>query len=383
MRTFFYIALAFVLTWSAMSVQGKANDTISVVVSGVGRDSAEANKNALRAAVEQAVGSIIDTETLVKNEEVISDKILSFSAGYVKSYKQLGEPKTENGLVSVRISAEVKRNELDSQLRSAGVVKVQVDGRSLAAQAITKEMSREDGIEMLIDMLEKFPMNVYETATDWRYDVDSRKTVVEIETKIDTKKYAAFVKEFTDLLRKVGGRRTTDGTGIVTVKRLDTASRVAPPSFASTRVTPTSSVSLTTSSTAFPRALKDNLLAIADKWPNLTRAGQEAKVQFNSYDLPEDVYGMIRPMFISRSMVVEAVDSNGRVLATGKVKPPMPSRPFGNYRNFLLMFPSLHVDTGGLSGNIAPGTLEHKLEMPLDIPRDDLEKISAVQISME
>ena len=38
-------------------------------------------------AVRQAVGAYIDSDTLVQNEEVIKDRILTLSAGFVKNYR--------------------------------------------------------------------------------------------------------------------------------------------------------------------------------------------------------------------------------------------------------------------------------------------------------
>jgi len=382
MNTSLRITLLFVFVSLVLPIHVSAQEsggTINVpVATGVGRDSAEALKNALRAAVEQAVGSMVDSETLIENEEVVSDKILSFSGGFVQTYRQLGEPRVmDGGLVSVRISAEVKRNELGTQLRNAGVIKVSVDGRSLAAQVISKEMSREDGIEMLVNMLEKFPASVCDTSAEWRYDLETRRVIIEVKTKIDQRKYETFVKEFTDLLRKVGAERAS-GSGNTRIRSTGT---------------PTASVSLTTDeivprggTPAFPNVAGTDLflLAITDRWGNFTRAGQEASVQFSSYYVPRDVWGMIRPMFLSRRMVVEAVDGNNRVLATGSATAPALSCQLGNYRNFIFIFPALNVtDRDWFVNDITPGMSEYKQQVPLNISRDDIERISAVRISME
>jgi hypothetical protein len=57
---------------------------ITVVGLGVSPDAAE--KQAITDAVRQAVGTYIDSDTLVQNEEVIKDRILTVSNGFVKEY---------------------------------------------------------------------------------------------------------------------------------------------------------------------------------------------------------------------------------------------------------------------------------------------------------
>lgn len=273
-----------------------------------------------------------------------------------------------------------ERDESSTKRQNDGVTKIQVDGASLATEAKTKMMSREDGIEMLMDMLEKFPMSIYDMSTSWRYDVDTKKVAIDVDTKIDQKKYTAFAKEFTVLLQKTGGKRNTNSTGIMTAKRRDGEAHILSP------WTPTPSTSLSALSNSFPHVAGSDrfLLAIAEQWPNLTRRDQEAKVQFSSYFIPEDVHGMIRPMFGSKKMIIEAVDGDDHVLAADKAEFPMLSCPFGNYRNFFLIFPTLHVNISSSRGlTIAPATSQHKQQVSLDIPQDALEKIKSIQISME
>src|SRR5262245_65731538 len=79
-------------------------------VASVGNDPAAARdkaiEDALRRAVEQAVGTIVESETAVENYQLLSDKIYSHSSGYVKDYKVVSE-KTEGGLVRVTVAANV------------------------------------------------------------------------------------------------------------------------------------------------------------------------------------------------------------------------------------------------------------------------------------
>ena len=85
-----------------------------VTVEGVGITRDEAVANAERVAVEQIVGTFIDSQTLVENAMVKLDEIYTHAQGYVSNVKILGE-KQSNGLY--RITAKINvASEPDSSL---------------------------------------------------------------------------------------------------------------------------------------------------------------------------------------------------------------------------------------------------------------------------
>lgn len=85
----------------------------------------KAIEDALRNAVEQATGSLIENETLVENYQLLSDKIYSQSRGYVQTYEVLNE-KVDQGLYRVTIQATVASGELKNDLRALNVLMRQV-----------------------------------------------------------------------------------------------------------------------------------------------------------------------------------------------------------------------------------------------------------------
>lgn len=78
-------------------------------------------EDALRNAVEQATGSLIENQTLVENYELLSDRIYSRSRGYVQSYEVLDE-KTEQGLLRVTIRATVQDGDLRNDLQALNLL---------------------------------------------------------------------------------------------------------------------------------------------------------------------------------------------------------------------------------------------------------------------
>jgi len=122
-----------------------AAETQTVVASGYGTTADDAKKAAIRAAVEQVVGSMVDAETLVENDELVRDEILSYSAGLVESAEFVGEPrKTPAGLVEVRIRAVVKKTEIEAKLPKSEKVVREVRGQSLFAKRVSGKQNLED-----------------------------------------------------------------------------------------------------------------------------------------------------------------------------------------------------------------------------------------------
>ncbi len=95
---------------------------VSVVQGGnmdIARDAAISD--AQQRAVEQAIGILIDSQTQVENYQVISDKILSQTKGYIKRYNIVRENKEDN-LLRVSITAEVSLGQLSDDLSGIGIL---------------------------------------------------------------------------------------------------------------------------------------------------------------------------------------------------------------------------------------------------------------------
>jgi hypothetical protein len=93
------------------AIQGNARD--------IARDAAI--EDAQKRAVEQAIGILIDSETQVENYQLISDKILSQTKGYIKRYNVIGESE-DSGLLRVSINAEVSLGKLTDDLSGIGIL---------------------------------------------------------------------------------------------------------------------------------------------------------------------------------------------------------------------------------------------------------------------
>jgi hypothetical protein len=86
----------------------------------------------------------------VQNEEVIRDRILSVSTGFVKEYKPTAPArKRDDGLYEITILATVATNEVAQKLKENNLISGEVAGQNLYAEATTKVMNAEDAVAML------------------------------------------------------------------------------------------------------------------------------------------------------------------------------------------------------------------------------------------
>ena len=78
--------------------------------------------DALRKSVEQSMGLLINAETIVEHHQLISDRILARTNGYVRKYEITNRRRVDSQTYAVTIRAEVQQNRLRDDLVAAGLI---------------------------------------------------------------------------------------------------------------------------------------------------------------------------------------------------------------------------------------------------------------------
>jgi len=121
-RTFRHVVLSLILAVMAGAAFAQEGDVKVVVAEGVSAaidpDQARdrAREDALRRAVEQAAGVLVDAATMTENYELLADKIFTNASGYVRTFRVLEEKKDPDGMYRIRLEAEVVMGNLKSDL---------------------------------------------------------------------------------------------------------------------------------------------------------------------------------------------------------------------------------------------------------------------------
>ena len=82
----------------------------------------DAINSALRNAVEQVVGTMVESQVLVENYQTVEDKIYTRTTGYVQKYDIISTSKQFDNALEVTIKAVVKVSDLKSDLEAIGVL---------------------------------------------------------------------------------------------------------------------------------------------------------------------------------------------------------------------------------------------------------------------
>ena len=164
----------------------KKNSTF--LAEGTGRSPEEALLAAYRNAIYQVVGAIVDSETLIKNDVLIEDKILTYSNGFVTGHKEVSKS-NKNGVHSIKILAEVKVTGVVEKINISKISLASFDGKSVGDK-ITSEIEKKaatealfakntkDGAELIVKKLNNF-----------------NRGLLKIETIIDQKNIQVIDKE--------------------------------------------------------------------------------------------------------------------------------------------------------------------------------------------
>jgi hypothetical protein len=127
-----------------------------IEVRGTGRTAEEARMNGFRLAVEQALGSVIASETEQQNSRIRRDEVISYAAGFVERYEIITTMSTGSGY-EVAMRVWVQRTNLAERLLVKSQADGQVDGARAAIAIDTAQYSRTQGDLLLLSVLRDFP----------------------------------------------------------------------------------------------------------------------------------------------------------------------------------------------------------------------------------
>jgi len=127
-----------------------------VDVTGHGATEDAAFKQAVMEAVRQVVGSLVSAETLINNEQVIKDEVLTLSNGFVEKVVNQEKTKLNDGTWQVRLNCIVRKEQVYAKLQKANVPTMKFDGVSMFADVVSQSNFRKDAHVMLAKAVRDF-----------------------------------------------------------------------------------------------------------------------------------------------------------------------------------------------------------------------------------
>ncbi len=96
----------------------QATGTGNIIAGDVAHARDDAIDDALRKAVQQALGTYLSSETLVQNYQMVEDNILTWTHGYVKNYKVISERQLDPSTYQVVVEADIRMDDLKNDAES-------------------------------------------------------------------------------------------------------------------------------------------------------------------------------------------------------------------------------------------------------------------------
>ena len=143
-----FISLIAIHAFASNSIAQSA-DPITIEVRGVGQTQGEARKDAIMNALRQIVGEYIESDTVIENNELVTDTIRAFTnAESVKS--EVIERKFEDDHIVLICKVTIVPAQIVGKVRDAALSAVNIDGEALAAEL----EANQDNIELQKETLE-------------------------------------------------------------------------------------------------------------------------------------------------------------------------------------------------------------------------------------
>ena len=160
-----------------------------IEVAGEGRTTEEARKVAFRIAVEQAIGSLLSSETEVQNGRIMRDEIINYASGYIDRFEVTGQEASPLG-IRTTMKVWVRRSALSNRLLNRSEKVGEVDGPRASVQLSTLNQERATGDRLVQTVLNDFPRRAFDIElknTELKYS-NNRQGVLEVPFKLSWNK---------------------------------------------------------------------------------------------------------------------------------------------------------------------------------------------------
>ena len=140
-------------------LQGQQNESsVSVVAFGIGKDQNEAIYYAKISALEQIFNSYISSETVIMNDSLVYNKILTITNGNIEKIEILSSREAKDGII-VTIKLFASRSKLVSFCKNIGL-NVTLNGSTFADNFTIKLKNQENEIKILDTFFKKIDREI-------------------------------------------------------------------------------------------------------------------------------------------------------------------------------------------------------------------------------
>jgi hypothetical protein len=188
---------------------GFGDDWELVEAQGVGNTPQLAIRDAFRRAVEQVVGTLVDSEVVVQNDKLINEKILTASNGFIERYEEIPDSAIfKNGLHHIGIRAEVKKRNVIRRLKSVNITVNEINGKAMFEKIVSKMEAKKASLALFENQFKSFPEKMIKAAQvgdlkESDINAETAKLGITIRIEPDLKEYSRFENQLKQNLSKL------------------------------------------------------------------------------------------------------------------------------------------------------------------------------------
>jgi hypothetical protein len=123
---------------------------------GEGATAEQARQQGFRLAVEHAVGTVVASETEVRNDRQARDEIITYASGYVDRFEVVEQQRVGNRVL-VNMKVWVRPSRIANRLLNRSATAGGVEGGRISTQIQTLQHERTSGDRLLKSVLADYP----------------------------------------------------------------------------------------------------------------------------------------------------------------------------------------------------------------------------------
>ena len=171
-------------------------------VESTGPDFNSARQNAFKLAVEQAVGTVVLSETEMRNSRITRDEIINYSSGFVDKFNILEQEQT-NRSVQLTVEVWVSSSAIANRLLNTSTTAGEVPGDRIAVQINSLRDQRQQTDKLINAIMRDYPARAFDVFLDpVKVEFDSsRQGYLHIPFMVQWNKY--YVDSLEEMLKTV------------------------------------------------------------------------------------------------------------------------------------------------------------------------------------
>jgi hypothetical protein len=205
-----------------------------VEVIGEGATVDQARQQGFRLAVEHAVGTVVSSETEVRNDRVARDEIITYASGYVDRFEVVEQQQVGNRVL-VNMKVWVRPSKIANRLLNRSATAGTVEGGRISTQIQTLQYERTSGDRLLKSVLADYPKRAFRIEMDKTQVIFDANRTGQLEVAFWLSWSPAYLDSVAEALSAINQR--SDCGGLFGCRNVSSQIDVVRPGFGSTTQT--------------------------------------------------------------------------------------------------------------------------------------------------